>query len=83
MHMLYIDVPGINAHTAHRLVLATLTHYGFQSITATTKQGRKVARVKVLARLCTGDLESASALVVSVLPKGARVGVDCRSPFMH
>jgi len=72
---LYIDVPGINIHTAHRQVVATLTHYGFEVTQASTKRSRNVARVKVTARHCANQHELAARLVASVLPTGARVGV--------
>lgn len=78
---IYIEVPGVDAHTAHRQVVATLTHYGFQTSQATTKQCRGVTRVKIVARHCSNDHESAARLAVGALPVGTRVGIDHRNPF--
>ncbi|WP_152035568.1 hypothetical protein [Paraburkholderia caledonica] len=79
---IFIDVPGTNGRAAHRLVIAALTHYGFEcSGGATTKQSRGGARVKIVARHCTNDHESAARLAASALPKGTRVGIDHRNPF--
>ncbi|WMY06772.1 hypothetical protein [Paraburkholderia phenoliruptrix] len=72
---LYIDVPGLDVRSAHRQVVATLTHYGFQVAQASTKRSRNVARVKVMAQHCAADHERAALLVASVLPCGTRVGV--------
>lgn len=83
MHkQIFIDVPGTNGRTAHRLVIATLTHYGFEcSGGATTKQSRGTARVKIVARHCSSDHESAARLAACALPTGTRVGIDHRNPF--
>ena len=78
---LFIDVPGIDAHTAHRLVVATLTQYGFQSAQASTKQRRGTARISIVARHCCNDHESAARLAACALPTGTRVGIDHRNPF--
>lgn len=72
---LYIDVPATTAHAAHRQVVATLTHYGFQVAQASTKRSRNIARVKIVARHCSNDHEQAAKLVVRVLAAGARIAV--------
>ena len=78
---IFIDVPGIDGHAAHRLVIATLTHFGFQSAQATTKQRRGTARVKIVASHCSNDHEGAARLAACALPTGTRVGIYHRNPF--
>ncbi|SFU22715.1 hypothetical protein SAMN05192563_10198 [Paraburkholderia aspalathi] len=79
---IHIEVPGLDARTAHRLAIATLTHYGFAcSGGATTKQSRGTARVKIVARHCSNDHEGAARLAACALPTGTRVGIDHRNPF--
>jgi hypothetical protein len=80
---LFIDVPGLTSYHAHRQVVATLTHYGFQVSQASTEQNEYTARVTVTARQCAGDHEGAGRSVVSVLPPGARLTIDDNSPFMQ
>jgi hypothetical protein len=80
---IHIEVPGVDARTAHRLVIATLGSYGFEcSGGASTKQKRGAARVKVVARHCANDHEGAARLAAYVLPKGTRIGIDHRNPFL-
>ncbi len=82
---LYIDVQGIDARTAHRLVLGTLTHYGFQCPGVRgnyTKQSRGVVRMKLQVPHCANDHEGAGLLFVNTLPPGSQVRIDHRNPFL-
>jgi hypothetical protein len=78
---LYIDVPNTDSHSAHRQVIATLTHYGFQVTRASTHQRRKVARVKVAADHCTNDHEQAAHMAIRTLPLGSTLLVEAANPF--
>jgi len=78
---LFIDTPKTESRAAHRQVVATLTHYGFEATQATTKQCRGAAQVKIVARHCTNDHERAARLAAYVMPEGTRVGIDHRNPF--
>ncbi len=78
MHTLYIEVPGIEARAAYRLVVGVLTHYGFQcpgDRDNYTKQSRGVAQMRIAARHCAGRQEDAARLLATVLPGGSRVAV--------
>lgn len=81
---LYFDFPGIEPRRAHRLVAATLMHYGFTCPGVSgnyVKQSRGVAHLKIVTGHCADDHEAAAQLALRTLPTGTRLGIDHRNPF--